>query len=69
MLERKRNKIGDIFDSLNLYHPNIKFTPEQNLIKFLDTQTIKGNNKIKNLSFCQKVYVPSTLVLKSAIWI
>ena len=37
-----------VFDALNLYHPNKKFTLEQNPKRFLDTQIIKENNKTKS---------------------
>ena len=40
-----------VFDALNLYHPNKKFTLEQNPKRFLDTQIIKENNKTKSHGF------------------
>ena len=43
-----------LFDVLNSYHPNIKFTLEQNPKKFLDTQIIKENNQIKTQVFVKK---------------
>ena len=55
-----------LFAALNSYHPNIKFTLEQNLKRFLDTQIIKENNRIKIQVFVKK-FVSSSLVLESAI--
>ena len=46
-VKRKRNESDTLFDALNSYHPNIKFTLEQNPKRFLDTQIIKENNRIK----------------------
>ena len=46
-VKRKRNEADTLFDTLNSYHPNIKFTLEQNPKRFLDTQIIKENNRIK----------------------
>ena len=43
-----------VFDALNLYHPNKKFTLEQNPKRFLDTQIIKENNKTKSHGFFSK---------------
>ena len=62
--KRKRNESDTLFDALNSYHPNIKFTLEWNPKRFLDTQISKEN---KNPSFCQKICVSSSLVLESAI--
>ena len=64
---RKRNKSDTLFDALNSYHPNIKFTLEQNPKKFLDTQILKENNRIKTQVFVQKIYVSSSQVLERAI--
>ena len=50
-IKRKLNEVNTLFDALNSYHPNIKFTLEQNPKKFLDTQIIKENNKIKTQVF------------------
>ena len=46
-VKRKRNEADTLFDTLNSYHPNIKFTLEQNPKRFLVTQIIKENNQIK----------------------
>ena len=46
-VKRKRNEANTLFDELNSYHPNIKFTLEQNPKRFLVTQIIKENNQIK----------------------
>ena len=43
-----------VFDALNLYHPNKKFTLGQNPKRFLDTQIIKENNKTKSHGFFSK---------------
>ena len=39
-VKRKRNEADNLFDALNSYHPNIKFTLEQNPKKVLDTHII-----------------------------
>ena len=36
-VKRKRNESDTLFDALNSYDPNIKFTLEQNPKRFLDT--------------------------------
>ena len=53
-VKRKRNDSDTLFDALNSYHPNIKFTLEQNPKRFLDTQIIKENNQIKTQVFVKK---------------
>ena len=53
-VKRKRNEADTLFDTLNSYHPNIKFTLEQNPKRFLDTQIIKENNQIKTQVFVKK---------------
>ena len=53
-VKRKRNESDTLFDVLNSYHPNIKFTLEQNPKRFLDTQIIKENNQIKTQVFVKK---------------
>ena len=64
--KRKRKETNTPFDALNSFHPNIKFTLEQNPKMFLDTQIIKDVNKIKTQVFVKKsMYV----VLESAILI
>ena len=57
-VKRKRNKSDTLFDVLNSYHPNIKFTLEQNPKRFLDTQIIKENNRIKTQAFVKKSMYP-----------
>ena len=57
-VKRKRNKADTLFDALNSYHPNIKFTLEQNTKKLLDTQIIKENNQIKTQVFVKKSMYP-----------
>ena len=57
-VKRKCNEAGTLFDALNSYHPNIKFTLEQNPKKFLDTQIIKENNQIKTQIFVKKSMYP-----------
>ena len=52
------NEADTLFDALNSYHPNIKFTLEQNPKKFLDTQIIKENNQIKTQVFVKKSMYP-----------
>ena len=53
-VKRKRNEADTHFDALNPYHPNIKFTLEQNPKRLLDTQIIKDNNQIKTQVFVKK---------------
>ena len=57
-VKRKCNEADTLFDALNSYHPNIKFTLEQNPKKFLDTQIIKENNQIKTQVFVKKSVYP-----------
>ena len=57
-VKRKCDEADTLFDALNLYHPNIKFTLEQNPEKFLDTQIIKENNQIKTQVFVKKSMYP-----------
>ena len=57
-VKRKRNETDTLFDTLNSYHPNIKFTLEQNPKTFLDTQIIKENNEIKIQVFVKKSMYP-----------
>ena len=57
-VKRKRNEADTLFDALNSYHPNIKFTLEQNHKKFLDNQIIKENNQIKTQVFVKKSMYP-----------
>ena len=53
-VKQKCSEADTLFDVLNSYHPNIKFTLEQNPKKFLDTQIIKENNQIKTQVFVKK---------------
>ena len=57
-VKRKRNESDTLLDALNSYHPNIKFTLEQNPKRFLDTQIIKENNQIKTQVFVKKIMHP-----------
>ena len=57
-VKRKRNKEDNLFDELNLYHPNIKFTLEENPKKFLDILIIKENNQMKTQVFLKKSMYP-----------
>ena len=57
-VKRKCNEADTLFDVLNSYHANIKFTLEQNPKKFLDTQIIKENNQIKTQAFVKKSMYP-----------
>ena len=54
----QENVTDTLFDALNSYHPNIKFTLEQNPKGFLDTQIIKENNRIKTQVFVKKSMYP-----------
>ena len=58
------NKADTFFVALNSYHPNRRFTLEQNPKKFLDTQIIKGNNQIKIQVFVKKSMYPVHWSLK-----
>ena len=55
---RKRKESDTLFNMLNSYYPNIKFTLEQNPKSFLDTQIIKENNGIKTQVFVKKSMYP-----------
>ena len=57
-VKRKRNKSDTLFNALNSYHPNIKFTLEQNPKRFLNSQIIKENNEIKTQVFVKKSMYP-----------
>ena len=57
-VKRKCSETDTLFDVLNSYHPNIKFTLEQNPRKFLGTQIIKENNQIKTQVFVKKSMYP-----------
>ena len=57
-IKRKRNGSDTLFDALNSYYPNIKFTLEQNPKRFLDTQIIKENNGVKTQVFVKKSMYP-----------
>ena len=50
-VKRKRNEADTLFDALNSYHPNIKFTLEQSPKRFLDSQIIKENNRVESQDF------------------
>ena len=58
IIKRKRNESDTLFNALNSFHPNIKFTLEQNPKRFLDTQIIKENNGIKTQVFASKSMYP-----------
>ena len=53
-----------LFLMLNSYHPNIKFTLEQNPKRFLDTQIIKESNVVKTQVFVKKSVYPVHWSLK-----
>ena len=55
-VNRKRNELDTLFDALNSYHPNIKFTLEQNPKR--DTQITKENNQIKTQVFVENSMYP-----------
>ena len=40
-IRRKKNTKNQFFEKLNTYHGNIKFTIEENLTKFLDTEIVQ----------------------------
>ena len=40
-IRRKKNKPDSLFEKLNSYHPNMKFTIEKNTAKFWDTEIIR----------------------------
>ena len=65
LTKRKKNAPDNLLDMLNSYHPNIKFTEEENPDHFLDTSFIRQEGK-----FTTKVYLkPGKLQVhwKSAI--
>ena len=57
-VKRKRNEADTLFDALNSYNPNVKFTLEQNPSRFLDTQIIKEKHQIKTQVFAKKSMYP-----------
>ena len=57
-VKRKRNEADTLSVALNSYHPNIKFTLEQNPKKFSDTQIIKENNRIETQVLVKKSTYP-----------
>ena len=57
-VKRERNESDTLFDALNSYHPNIKFTLEQNQKRFLDTHLIKEISGIKTQVFLKKSMYP-----------
>ena len=42
----KKNIKDELFEKLNTYHDNIKFTIEENPTKFLDTEIVRHNSAI-----------------------
>ena len=57
-VKRKHNEADNLFDVLNSYHPNIRFTLEQNPKNFLDTLIIKENNQMKTQVLVKKSIGP-----------
>ena len=45
-IRRKKNTKDELFEKLNTYHDNIKFTIEENPAKFLDTEIVRHNSAI-----------------------
>ena len=45
-IRRKKNTNDELFEKLNTYHDNIKFTIEENPTKFLDTEIVRHNSTI-----------------------
>ena len=45
-IRRKKNTKDELFEKLNTYHDNIKFTIEKNPTKFLDTETVRHDSAI-----------------------
>ena len=58
MLKENVTKKIIFCDALNLYHPNTKFTLEENPKKFLDTLIIEENNQMKTQVFLKKSMYP-----------
>ena len=58
-VKRQRNESDTLFDMFS-YHPNIKFTLEQNSTRFFDTQIIKENNWIKTQVFVKNLCIQFT---------
>ena len=47
---RKQNKSDELYNTLNLYHQNVKLTIELNQTKFVVTEIIRSNSKVyKNI--------------------
>ena len=47
MSEKKKNETDKPYNALSFYHENIKLTLESDPTKFLDTEIIRSNGKIK----------------------
>ena len=47
MSEEKNNETDELYNALNSYHQNIKLTFDLDLTKFLDTEILRSNSKIK----------------------
>ena len=45
-IRRKKNTKDKLFEKLNTYHDNIKFTIKENPTKFLDTEIVRHNSAI-----------------------
>ena len=44
---RKRNELDELYDKMNSYHPNIKFTVKISPKKFLDIKILRTSNQIQ----------------------
>ena len=67
-IRRKKNTKNELFEKLNTYHDNIKFTIKENPTKFLDTEIVRHNSaiitKVHTRSKTFPVYWSSKIPLK-----
>ena len=62
-----KNQTDDLFEKLNNYHPNIKFTIEVNPSKFLDTEIMIKNGIIETSTVIKESKNPMTGHQQSSI--
>ena len=57
-IRRKKNEPDSLFEKLNSYHLNIKFTIEKNPMKFLDTEIIRRGCEIETKVYNKSKKLP-----------
>ena len=58
-VRRKKNETDHLFNQLNSFHRNLKFTFEVNPSKFLDTKIIRNQNELSFLLVAKESKLPS----------